>query len=277
MKKNKLSILLVCLLVLMLTACGSDSSNGSNDENNSSDQSKKVLRIVTDAAYAPMEYMDKEEVTGFGIEFIRAVAEEAGYEAQVEHVGWDPLFVEVESGRADLAVSSISITEERKLKYEFSVPYYLSTNKILVPENSTITSSADLKDKTVAVLGGSTGMIAAEKILGTNSKDIKKFESNVLAIQELKKKGADAVVADNAVVEEYAKNNPDDHFVVVEDASFDEEYYGVLFPKENTELRDEFNEAINTVFDNGTYAEIYEEWFGETPDIEKLKAQQTNS
>ncbi len=270
MKKYVVSLLLVCSLFIILAGCGSSESSGGSDA-----EDKKVLTVVTNAEYAPMEYMSKGELAGFDIDFINAVAEEAGYTADIQHVGWDPMFVEVESGRAQVGASAISISEERKEIYEFSVPYFLSTNKILVPEGSSIKSSADLEGKKVAVLTGSTGMIAVEKVLGVNNKNIKKFESNVLAIQELKQNGADAVVADGAVVDEYVKNNPNDNFVVIEDqANFDSEFYGLITAKGNTELKAELDEAINTLFENGKYEEIYEDWFGNKPDIEYLKAQQ---
>ena len=268
-KKNSLFILLLSMLLIVLAACGDAETN-----EESADEGKKVLKAVTNAAYAPMEYMDKEKLVGLDIDLAKAVAEEAGYELEVLNVGWDPLFVEIESGRAQIGVSAISITEDRKEKYEFSVPYFVSTNKILVPEDSDITSAADLTDKTVAVLSGSTGMYAIEKVIGTNNKNIKKFETNVLAIQELKQNGADAVVADGAVIEEYVKNNPNDNFKVIDDSTnFEEEYYGYMYQKGNTELRDELNEAIEAIIDNGTYEEIYESWLGTKPNLSLLKEQ----
>lgn len=270
--KQRMYVFFTLLVVILLVACGSNDASTNEGSNVDEKTEKAVLRVVTDATYAPMEFMDKEEESGFGIDFIHAVAEEAGYEIEVEHVGWDPLFIEVESGRAQLGVSSVSITDDRKEKYDFSIPYYISTNKILVPKDSPIKSSADLKGKKVAVLIGSTGMVAVEKVVGKNNKDIKKFESNVLAIQELKQKGADAVVADSAVVEEYVKNNPKDNFKVIEDpSSFEEEYYGVIYPKGSTELKEEFDKAILTIFENGKYEEIYKNWFGKEPEIESLK------
>ncbi len=262
--------------MMLLTACGS-SETGSTDSGSSGDtgsDEKKKLRIVTDAAYAPFESLDGDKVVGFDVDFISAVLEEAGYEVVApENVGWDPLFIEIESEEADLAISAITIDEKRKQTYDFSVPYFLSTNKILVPKDSDIKSGADLKGKKVAVQNGTTGQATAESILGENSPDIKKFENNNLAIQELLAGGADAVIADNTVIEEYAKNNPDKNLVVIADDSFAQEFYGVMFPK-GSELKAEFDEAINKVFDSGKYEEIYKEWFGVAPDVENLKAQQ---
>jgi len=261
--------------MFLLAACGTSQETTSGEGSEAGEtEEKKTLRVVTDAAYAPFEYQDKGEIVGFDVDFIEAVAEEAGYEIEIEHVGWDPLFVEIKDEIADFGISAITINDDRKQTYDFSVPYFLSTNKILVPEGSDIASAADLEGKVVAVQAGTTGQEAVEGIMGKNNKNMKQFENNNLAIMELTSGGADAVVADNTVVEEYVKNNPDQKLTVVEDTdSFASEYYGLMFPK-GSELKAEFDEAINKVLDSGKYAEIYNEWFGSDPDIENLKAQQ---
>jgi glutamine transport system substrate-binding protein len=269
---KKLMFLVLTALVLVLGACGTDKA--STDDGKSGSEEKKTLRVVTDAAYAPFEYQDKGEIVGFDIDFIKAVAKEAGYELDIEHVGWDPVFIEIGQKNADIGISSITINDERKETYDFSLPYFLSTNKILVPEDSAIQSASDLVGKVVAVQKGTTGDAAVEGILGKNHKDIKKFDDNNLAILELINGGSDAVVADNGVIESYAKNNPDQKLVVKGDSTtFAAEYYGLLFPK-GSELKAELDAAIKTVFENGTYSEIYNEWFGMDPDLETIKAEQ---
>jgi glutamine transport system substrate-binding protein len=272
MKKLKLlTTFLVMAFMLILTACGSSETSGNGDD---SGKEKKKLRVVTDAAYAPFEYQDKGEIVGFDIDLIKAVAKEAGYEIDIAHTGWDPIFVELEKKIADIGISSITINDDRKKTYDFSVPYFLSTNKIMVPEGSDIKSAEDLKDKTVAVQNATTGQEAVEGLLGKNSSQIKKFENNNLAILELKAGGADAVVADNTVIEEYAKNNPNDKFIIIEDKdAFAQEFYGLMFSK-GSKIKADFDKALNEVFDNGTYAEIYKEWFKVDPDVQLLKDQQ---
>lgn len=265
MKKSKLVLpILLTVFLVILSACGTSKTGGGGD---------KTIRVVTDAAYAPFEYQDKGEVVGFDIDFIKAVAKQAGYEVKIEHVGWDPVFVEIKGKTADAAVSAITITDERLETYDFSVPYFLSTNKILVPEGSTIKNAADLEGKMIAVQNGTTGQEAVEKLFGENNKNLKKFEDNQLAILELKSGGADAVVADNTVIEEYVKNNPNDKLVVIEDESaFEKEFYGILFPK-GSELKDEFSKAVKEIMDNGEYAKIYNKWFNVDPDLTEVKAQ----
>ncbi|MER2058770.1 MAG: basic amino acid ABC transporter substrate-binding protein [Niallia sp.] len=269
MKKKGFLFALFMSIVLALAACGTNSENASGDG-----EGKKKLRVVTDAAYAPFEYMDKDKIIGFDVDVFTAAAEEAGYEFEIVNVGWDPVFAELENGTADVGLSAITINEDRLKSYDFSIPYFESTNKILAPEGTDIEKAADLVEKTVAVQAGTTGADAVDALLGNGNEKVKKFENNNLAILEMKNNGADAVVADNAVLETYAKNNPQDNFTVIEDKEgFESEYYGFMFPKDS-EIVEDFSKGLNAILDNGKYAEIYKEWFGQDPDIENLKAQQ---
>lgn len=274
MKKLKVfSTVLVFSFLFILSACGT-SQNGSQSSGSQKTDAKKTLRVVTDASYAPFEYMDKGQIVGFDVDFVNAVAKEAGYKVNIENVGWDPLFVEIKGKTADIGMSAITINDERKQTYDFSSPYFLSTNMILVPKGSSIKSADDLKGKVVAVQNGTTGQAVVENILGKNSPNVKKFENNNLAIMELKDGGASAVVADNTVVEAYAKNNPSDKLKTISDTkNFAKEYYGLMFPK-GSKLEADFNKAIGKVLNDGTYEKIYKQWFKTNPDLKTLKAQQ---
>lgn len=267
---SKFSFFIIVCFTLILTACGASESTAGEVENG---EEKKTLRIVTHAAYAPFEYLQGDGIKGFDIDFVQAAAEKAGYAVKIEHVGWESLFNEIENNKADFAVSAITINAERKQTYDYSVPYFLSTNKILVQKDSEIKNGEDLKGKVVAVQNGTTGEAIVEMILGKNSTDILKFENNNQAIQEMLSGRADAVVADNTVLEEYVKNNPNRTVKIITDKCFEKEYYGLLFPN-GSELRSEIDKAINDIFANGTYTKIYKEWFESEPDIKHLKEQQ---
>jgi glutamine transport system substrate-binding protein len=262
MKKIKIfTTLLVFSLMFVLSACGTSKTAGSE---------KKTLRVVTDASYAPFEYLDKGNVVGFDVDFIKAVAKEAGYNVTVDNVGWDPLFVEIKGKTADIGLSAITINDERKQTYDFSTPYFLSKNEILAPKNSDIKSAQDLKGKRVAVQNGTTGQAVVETLFGKNNTNLKKFENNNLAILELKSGGVDAVVADNTVVEKYVKNNPNDNFKFIEDnGAFANEFYGLMLPK-GSKLKADLDKSIKKVIDNGTYAKLYKQWFKVNPDTKIL-------
>jgi glutamine transport system substrate-binding protein len=255
-------------LLMLVSACGTSEKTSGGTET----KQKEKLRVVTDATYAPMESLNGDKIVGFDADILDAVMKEAGYDYEFVNVGWDPLFVEIQGKTADIAVSSITIDDKRKMSYDFSVPYYKSTNKILVPKDSSIQSGEDLKGKTVAVQNGTTGQEVVEGILGKDKNHVKKFENNVLAIMELLKGGADAVVADNAVVEEYVKNNPKENLKVITDPSFPSEFYGMMLPK-GSKLKANLDKALKKLVENGTYAKIYKKTFGADPDISALQNQ----
>ncbi|WP_379128250.1 basic amino acid ABC transporter substrate-binding protein [Paenibacillus sp. sgz500958] len=259
---------LVALLLLALVGCGS------NNESSGNSGGEKIM-FASDASYAPMEYMDTDTIKGFDIDFIKAVMEEAGMNYEVVNTGWDTMLTSVKQGTEYKAgISSVSITDERKETYDYSIPYFESTNMIMVKEGSDIKSALDLKDKVVAIQGATTADDLMSGIMGVDNTNLKRFDSNAVALMELDAGGADAVVADIAIVREYIKNNPDKKFVgIVDPDNFGSEYYGILYPK-GSELKAKLDPAIKAIMDNGKYAEIYKTWFGEEPNMDNLKSAQ---
>lgn len=252
----------VLMISLLLIAAGCNSGDG-----------EKVYKFATDAAYAPMEFMDKDKVTGFDVEFLAAVMKEANLKYEISNTGWDPMLNEVKSGKSyDGGISSISITDERKETYDYSSPYFESTNMILVNEDSTIANAIDLKDKKVAVQLSTTAETLMAGIMGNDNSKLVRYDSNAVALLELDSKGVDAVVADIAIVREYMKNNPKKKFKgILDPVNFGSEYYGILYPK-GSELQKKLEPAIKAVLENGAYTELYKKWFGEEPDMKNLTA-----
>lgn len=263
--KGAAAIGLTALLALT-SACGQEEESGSGGTE------KKTLIVGTDAAYAPFTYLDKGEIVGFDIDVVDAVMEEAGYDYEMKNMGWDGLFESTRQAQLDLAVCAITISDDRKQTFDFSSPYYQSTHMIMTREDTTVDSAADLKGMTVGVLNASTGQIAAEKVMGQNSADLKKYESDAVSIMSLQNGAVEAVVADNTVINEYLKNNPDQTYnTLVDSDTFDSEFYGLMFPKDS-EVAEELDAALKTIIENGTYAEIYEKWIGPEPDTAVLQA-----
>ncbi|KIL37568.1 glutamine ABC transporter substrate-binding protein [Cohnella kolymensis] len=265
MKKGLWFALCAVLTVSLLAGCGA-SNEGSGD---------KTYLFATDAQYAPMEFMDKDKITGFDADFLEAVMKEAGLKYELKNVGWDTLLVSLEKGiDYDAAISSVTISDDRLKTNDFSRPYFESTNMILTKEGSPIKSALDLKDKKVGVQGLTTADILMMELTSKDNANIKKFDSNAVAIMELEQGGVDAVVADMAVVTEYVRNNPDKKFVSIIDVeNFGSEYYGIMLPK-GSELKVKLDPAIKTVLENGTYAELYKKWFNKDADTAKLLEQQ---
>ncbi|ENH95609.1 glutamine ABC transporter periplasmic-binding protein [Gracilibacillus halophilus YIM-C55.5] len=259
--------MIVLTFVVLLAACGtSENQEGSNAESG-----KKTLTVYTESGFKPFSYLDKGEVTGFDIDLIDAVLSEAGYEYNLENVGWESMLASVQSGEADLAIAGITMNEDRKQTYDFSQPYFESTHKIVFREGEQITSAKDIKGKKIGVQTGTTGAEAAEQIVGNNDKSISKFESNSLAFMSLQSGDVDVVVTDNVVANEYVKNNPDANLDMITDSeTFESEFYGILLPKD-TALKEDLDQALQTIMENGTFEEIYQEWFDTKPDTEALQ------
>ncbi|WP_276357891.1 transporter substrate-binding domain-containing protein [Cohnella caldifontis] len=254
-------LVLAVLLVAALTACGKKEEGAGG----------KVYKFATDAAYSPMELMDKDKVVGFDADFLDAVMKEAGLDYKLVNTGWDAMLESVKQGTEyDGGISSVSITDERKQTYDYSIPYFESTNMIMSKKGSGYKSALDIKDKKVAVQNGTTADIIMSEIMGKDNTNLKRFESNTLAFTELEKNGVDAVVADIAIVGEYLKQHPDKDFEGVKDeANFPSEYYGILLPK-GSELKSKLDPAIKKVLENGMYKEIYKKWIGEEPNVENV-------
>lgn len=266
MKKSLIAAVAGC--ALLLGAC-----SGGSDKESSGDQGdkKKVLNVGTEATFAPFEFMDKGEVTGFDVDLLHAVADEAGYEVKIDNTGWDAMFAGLQGKQLDIGMAGITIDEERKKTYDFSQPYFESKPMIAFKEGTKIEKAEDLKGKKIGVQNGTTGQFAAEQVVGKNAADISKYETAALMFQALQSDNVDAVVTDIAVALEYEKNNPDANIkTMTDDQEFDIEHYGIAFPK-GSEIRADFNKGLDKVFDNGKYEEIYEKWFGDKPDVEALK------
>jgi glutamine transport system substrate-binding protein len=251
-KVTRFSILatLFVSVSIILFGCGSDTpKNG--------DSKKQKLIVGTNAMYAPMESMDKDgNIVGIDIDIVNAIADAVGIEVEFKNYGWDPLFPAVSEGLVDFAVSSITITPDREVGYDFTDPYFIANQLILVPDDSDVTSFEDLKDKRVSVQLGTTGDFVTRELLGKTSSKVVAMEEMPIAILEMINGNADAAVGDNAVIIEYQKNNPKVKLKIVEDASFEKEYYGIMVKKGNKEMVELLNEGIKIIKENGKLKEI---------------------
>jgi glutamine transport system substrate-binding protein len=272
MIKKGAILAVVLALLTALAACGKSAEPSSSSSSGKGETKKKII-VGTDAAFAPFEYMDKGEIVGFDVDLLDAVMKEAGIDYELKNIGWDPLFAALQSKEIDMAISGITINDKRKQTYDFSIPYFEATQMIMVKQNSPIKNALDLKGKTIGVQNATTGQETVEKLLGKGN-HIKKFETTVVAIMELLNGGVDAVVTDNAVANEYVKNNPNKKIKVIPDPKhFESEFYGMMFPK-GSDLKAKVDEALKKVMKSGKYAEIYKKWFGTEPKLDNLVKQQ---
>lgn len=223
----------------------------------------KMYVVGTDAAYAPFELQnEKQEIVGFSVDLLNAVAEKGGFQVKYVNTPWEGIFKTLEQGDRDLLISSITITDERRQSMDFSAPYFDAYQLIAVKTNSKVAKFDDLKKLKVGVQTGTTGDEAVSKLLGKTNTSVKRFESTPLALKELEASGVDAVVADNGVIVNYVNNNPTAKFKTVSDKAFAPEQYGIAVKKGNTELLEKINKGIAAIKADGTYDKVFTQHFG---------------
>ena len=138
---KKLSILIVILSVLVLTACGQsgDKAGNAGDE--------KVIKVGATADGYPQYYKEDGEMKGFNIDVFEAVFKEAGYEVEWYVQEWSGVLAAMETGKID-TIANFAVTPERQEKYNYTDPFYYAATAIgISEENNTIKSLEDLKGK----------------------------------------------------------------------------------------------------------------------------------
>ncbi len=256
---KKIALLLTMLLALtVLSGCGGQTAKPA-------EQAKaKVLKVGTDAGFAPFEFQDEvsKKYVGFDIDLIEAIGKQIGYEVQIQSMGFDGLIPALDAGNIDAIIAGMTITPERAKKVNFSKPYYKSGLSIVVKaDNNTIKNFQDLEGKKLGVQIGTTGAMEAKKIKNAT---IREFNTAPEAFMDLKAGGIDAVVNDLPVNEYYiAKAGAKDAKVVGE--PLNSEDYGIATSKKNATLGEQINKGLDELKKNGEYEKIYVKWFGRKP------------
>lgn len=245
---------------MVAAGCGSGAAPSSGASGGSGE---KVYVVGTDAAYPPFQVLEADgKITGHDIDVMNAVAEAGGFKIEWRNTGWDPLFDGLDKGTVDIGISSITITDKRKEKYDFSDSYFVANQLILVPEDSPVTKLADLEGKNIGVQAATTGEEVVKKAFGDTYAGLKGYDDMPSSVDDFFNGRVDAVVGDNGVIAFYAKKNPGKKFKLVDDQSFEKEYYGIMVKKGNTEILNKINDGLKKIKENGKLQEIYNQYFG---------------
>ncbi|MFE4108153.1 basic amino acid ABC transporter substrate-binding protein [Almyronema epifaneia] len=249
---------------LVLAACGGGSEPTTSEAGDAtSDSAGGTLRVATEPAFPPFESQSASgDLEGFDIDLMTAIGEEAGLTVEFESLPFDGIIPALQAGTVDAAISAITITQEREETVDFSRPYFVAGLAIAVREDApeAVASLEDLENKRIAVQIGTTGAEKAAEIPGAT---ITTFDSAPLALQELANGNVDAVINDAPVtLDAIASGNLQGLEVVGE--LLTEEFYGIALPSDSENV-EAVNEALGTLIENGTYAEIYRKWFDAEP------------
>ncbi|MEA2101001.1 MAG: basic amino acid ABC transporter substrate-binding protein [Thermodesulfobacteriota bacterium] len=259
MKKFKiLGIILLALFVVMV-ASSCDKQKDQKKEA-TAEQGVRTIIVATDATWPPMEMVNKnKEIVGFDIDYLTAVAKEAGIKVEFKNTAWDGIFGGLSIDKYDAVISSVTITKKRQKNFDFSEPYIKAGQVLIVPTDmKNIFSLADMKGKKIGAQMGTTGALEIKEVPGIK---LKSYDEIGLAFEDMAVGRIQGVVCDTPVAADYAlqKEEYKSKFKIV-GKPFTDEVYGIVFKKGNKELIDIINKGIAAVKEKDIDKKLEDKW-----------------
>lgn len=225
------------------------------------------IRIGVEGAYPPFSWVTTTgELQGFDIEIANALCEEMGAECTLVQQDWDGIIPALLARKYDAIIASMSITEERKKKVDFSNKYYSTPAKFAQKKGAGIEISAEgLKGKTVGV---QRATIHDNFLTGEfgDSVDIRRYGTQDEAYLDAVAGRLDLLLADSvAMAEGFLSTDEGAGWEMVGPGFTDPKYFGdgagIAIRKNNQDLVDKFNAAIDALRASGKYQEINAKYF----------------
>ena len=267
MKKNmktisKVLIMALVTIAVVLSGC--------------TEEKKNKIIIGTEALFPPFEYVDENEtITGFDIEMTTAILTSLGYEIEIKDMGFGQLISAVQSGIIDVIAAGMTIDEERLQQISFSIPYYTSDQSVLVRADSTITITdySDFANLKLGAQTSTTGAMWVEKHLlnmtwlqeqninYSLNVTLESYSSYTDAVQDLTLPTGgriDAILIDKPVGNAFAKEGSSKVIYVIST----NESFGLGVKKENTELLQKINQALEDYMASEEWDILVKKYFG---------------
>ena len=295
--KKYAAILLAGMMALSLAACGGSSSANSAKEDAAPAEAEAVteeaeaeageavtteaaaaetaaelttvsegeLHMATNAAFPPYEMTSDGEgydgYEGIDVEVAAKIAEKLGLKLVIDDMEFGSVITSVQSGKADMAMAGLTVTEERKQNVDFTDSYATGVQVVIVPEDSDIATVDDLaKDKMIGVQDGTTGYIYCSDTVengGYGEDHVTSYTNGAMAIEALKAGKVDAVVIDNEPAKQFVAVNEG---LKILDTEYIVENYAIGISKDNPALCEAVNKALNELIDDGTVKQIVDKY-----------------
>ncbi|GAA0716897.1 polar amino acid transport system substrate-binding protein [Halorubrum trapanicum] len=236
----------------------------------------ETITIGSDIPYAPFEYRNEAgDLIGFDVEIAEAVfGEQLDLNYEFQETSFDGIIASLNNANFRVIMSAMTINESRAERVDFSDPYFTAYQTVLVLEDSDITSREDLRGESVGVQRGTTGEAAAEDLQEEfdGELQIESYDQINGAFDALLNNQVSAVINDNTVSASFAAENDGVVFLEGDGVAADRddappyltltiEEYGIAFRQDDDDFRGEVNDALQAIRDDGTYEEIYSEYF----------------
>ena len=276
--KKILAMTMALAMMLSLAACGKKdepSVSGSTSTSNGSSVSTSAsngadfttvtagkLTMSTNASFPPYEMVaDDGSFEGIDVEVAGAIAEKLGLELVVDDMGFDAALQAAQTGKSDMVMAGVTITEERQAVMDFSDSYANGVQVVIVKEDSPIQTVDDLANASmIGCQMGTTGYIYCSDTPdngGYGEDHVTPYDDGAAAVQALVNGQVDAVVIDNMPAQEYVAANPG---LKILDTEFANEDYAIGVAKGNTALLDAINGALAELKADGTLQSIVDKY-----------------
>ena len=267
MKRVKLAVCLALALALcvgMMAGCtGSGSSaTPAATPTPAPAPEKTTLTMGTNAEFPPYEFYEGGAVTGIDAEIAAAIAEKLGLELTIEDMEFDSIISSVKSGKVDMGMAGMTVTEERLEEVNFTTSYATGVQVIIVPEDSEIASVDDLfaegASHTIGVQLSTTGdLYATWDIEDAGLGTVDRYNKGADAVMALKNGQVDCVIIDNEPAKAFVAANEG---LKILDTAYATEDYAICIAKENTELLEQVDGALQELIADGTVQSIIDKY-----------------
>lgn len=245
--KNLVKVLCLTLCLLMVGGIGL------------ADTAEKII-VGTNAEFPPFEYIaDDGSFAGFDMDLIRAIMDGIGVEYEIQTMDFDSLLPSLASGKIQVSIAAMTIRDDRKENALFSDPYFHATQKIIVKaDNETIASEADLAGKSIGVQLGTTGDLYISDLVDYEA-TVERYTKALDAVMDLSRGRLDAVIVDEGVSSYFVEAIEG---LKILDDTLSDENYGIAMKLGEEEFMAKINEQLATMVEDGTYDELFVEYFG---------------
>lgn len=221
----------------------------------------KLVKVGSDTTSPPMESVDPAsgQIVGFDVDVVNAICAKINCQAEFVTTGWDGIFAALNQGSFDLVASGVSITDERKKAMDFSDPYIVNSQAVLMRVADQGISLDDFKaqGKKLSAQANTTDAQVAEGIVG--KENVIAYDSFSASVIALKNKDVDGVVINGANAAAYEREFAGELVVAIKDLQSDP--LGLVFRKEDANIA-AFNEGLKMIKDDGTLDQLIGKYWG---------------
>ncbi len=259
MKKRFTMILFLLLTSFILAACqsGGDAAQSTYDQV----QEAGKVRIGTRNDNPPMSFIDESgDWVGFDVDLANALAEKLGVEPELIVVDGTTRISFLQDGEVDMSVASMNHTRDREDAVDFSITYFWDNQSFLI-RKGTYSSIDELMGQTVAANAGSSAIPSWQAYsagMGGAAPDIVEFDDKQAAMQALRDGAVEGYTEDNITMLSLAAGDPDLELLP---GGHNPVQFGIGLPNDDSLWRDQVNYALQELWKDGTYQEIYDRWF----------------